>query len=296
MAEPELIDNNQAIRDAAPGRKPELLCIGAQKAGTSWLHETLRQHPDVWVAPFKELHFFDHKFIDECRKWAPWHVKRGVRNAREAHFSEQKFPDREYLDYLKQIETWPMFNGQWYKYVYSRAPKTSICMDVTPEYSCLPDEGVEFVSKFLPRTKFVYIVRDPVARAVSQLKMNIARKKLEFVDLESWVAAVTDDPVLYSRGDYSAYVPRWEKAFTADRLLFVPYGDLSSNPLAVLKSVEELARLTPHTSYSETSKRIHSSPDIHVPPEAVAIITARVARQRKFIKDHFGDDFELRCR
>ena len=44
------------------GRKPDILCIGAQKAGTSWLHVTLATRRDIWVPPFKELHFFDHNF------------------------------------------------------------------------------------------------------------------------------------------------------------------------------------------------------------------------------------------
>lgn len=38
--------------------KPNFLCIGAQKAGTSSLKNYLNQHPDIFVAK-KELHFFD---------------------------------------------------------------------------------------------------------------------------------------------------------------------------------------------------------------------------------------------
>ncbi|MEL6239626.1 MAG: sulfotransferase domain-containing protein, partial [Pseudomonadota bacterium] len=34
------------------------LVIGAQKAGTTWLYEMLRQHPDVFTPATKELHFF----------------------------------------------------------------------------------------------------------------------------------------------------------------------------------------------------------------------------------------------
>src|SRR3954451_6343376 len=38
---------------------PDFICIGAQKAGTGWLYEQLRAHPDFWVPPIKELHYFD---------------------------------------------------------------------------------------------------------------------------------------------------------------------------------------------------------------------------------------------
>jgi hypothetical protein len=36
-------------------RGPDFIIIGAQKAGTSWLHANLRQHPDVWM-PEVEMH------------------------------------------------------------------------------------------------------------------------------------------------------------------------------------------------------------------------------------------------
>ncbi len=47
---------------------PNLLCIGAQKAGTTTLHDILNQHPDIYLPKSKEAHFFD---IDE-------HYERGL--------------------------------------------------------------------------------------------------------------------------------------------------------------------------------------------------------------------------
>ena len=37
---------------------PNFLCVGTQKAGTSTLFEILRQHPDIFLPPEKETHFF----------------------------------------------------------------------------------------------------------------------------------------------------------------------------------------------------------------------------------------------
>ena len=45
------------------------LCIGAQKAGTSWLYAALQLHPDVTLHPIKELHFFDCKYADSRAVW-----------------------------------------------------------------------------------------------------------------------------------------------------------------------------------------------------------------------------------
>ena len=39
--------------------RPDFLCVGAQKAGTSWLYRQLELHPDFWMPPMKELHYLD---------------------------------------------------------------------------------------------------------------------------------------------------------------------------------------------------------------------------------------------
>ncbi|MCP5022399.1 MAG: sulfotransferase domain-containing protein [bacterium] len=41
---------------------PDFLGIGAQKAGTTWLHENLSRHPEVFLPKAKELHFFDANY------------------------------------------------------------------------------------------------------------------------------------------------------------------------------------------------------------------------------------------
>ena len=41
---------------------PDFLGIGAQKAGSTWLHEMLRLHPDLFLPEPKEVHYFDRRF------------------------------------------------------------------------------------------------------------------------------------------------------------------------------------------------------------------------------------------
>jgi len=48
---------------------PSFLYIGAPKAGSSWLFEAFRAHPDIFVPPAKDIHFFDKHY---ARGW-PWY-------------------------------------------------------------------------------------------------------------------------------------------------------------------------------------------------------------------------------
>src|SRR5688572_1868203 len=43
---------------------PNFIGIGAPKAGTTWIFQCLREHPQVYVAPVKETKFFDEDTIE----------------------------------------------------------------------------------------------------------------------------------------------------------------------------------------------------------------------------------------
>ncbi len=43
-------------------RMPNFLYVGPDKAGSSWLHETLIKHPDVYLSRAKDLYYFDRYY------------------------------------------------------------------------------------------------------------------------------------------------------------------------------------------------------------------------------------------
>lgn len=40
---------------------PNFICVGAQKSGTTTLHDILKKHPDIFLPKLKEAHFFDQE-------------------------------------------------------------------------------------------------------------------------------------------------------------------------------------------------------------------------------------------
>jgi len=56
---------------------PNFLCIGVQRAATTWLHRCLQSHPDVYLPDEKELHFFNHNF-DRGLDWYASHFDRSA--------------------------------------------------------------------------------------------------------------------------------------------------------------------------------------------------------------------------
>src|SRR6187549_648202 len=50
------------------GRLPNFLHIGPGKAGSTWLHETLLVHPEVYLNEAKDLYFFS-RYYDRGVAW-----------------------------------------------------------------------------------------------------------------------------------------------------------------------------------------------------------------------------------
>jgi hypothetical protein len=53
-------------------RLPDFLGIGAQKAGTTWLHSNFRAHPQIYIPSKKELHYFDNHYYHSLKSYSDY--------------------------------------------------------------------------------------------------------------------------------------------------------------------------------------------------------------------------------
>ncbi len=270
---------------------PSFLCIGAQKAATSWLWVMLRQHPQVWMPPLKEIHFFDHLYIPENRAWTPSHIKKGVTEALKWHVENETI-NLDHFKYLVDLAMVNPFTEDWYRFCYNRTTaKGKILGDITPEYCTLPEEGVEYVKQLLgSNLKIIYLIRNPVERAISQLKMNLTRRGQEGENENFWIAAAKQ-PVIYQRGDYETYIPRWESIFPKENILYLPYRQVKADPARLLAGIEDHLGIPHHAGFKGISNRVHKTKETRVPNGVVAYLDELLASQSSFLKSRFGEKF-----
>lgn len=268
---------------------PGFLCIGAQKAGTTWLFAQIQRHPAVWLPPVKELHFFDHLFVPENRAWTEWHVRTGAARSLEHHLANARQPDWGFVRYLADFAARDLFTEDWYRRAFDRpAAAGRLLGDITPEYSTIPEEGIAHLRRLLGAPRVIYMIRDPLSRALSQLKMNVSRHGAP-TDAAGWERAATAWDIA-NRGDYRAYVPRWRRRFADADLLFLPYGRLRTDPEGVMAAVERFLGLDP-ARYPQAREAVHRGGDVAVPAAVREILTERTAPQRAFLEAEFGADF-----
>lgn len=274
---------------------PHFLCIGAQKAATSWLYVNLQKHHQVWMPPVKELHYFNHLFVPENRAWTNYHMRQGTSNAVKHHIKHGEFVDFNYLSYLVRLMEEP-FTEKWYRAAFERPnAKGKIIGDITPEYSTIPEEGIDYLRQLLGAPKIIYIVRDPVSRALSQLRMNVDRHPRDSMQDADW-REVAQSWDLLNRGDYKTYIPRWKKRFASSDLLFLPFGAVARDPVGVMKKLESFLDLEPFRSYERTDEKVHKTKDIRIPSLVTDLYEDIFTDQRKFLLDEFGDEFVSQIR
>jgi Sulfotransferase family len=201
--------------------RPDFLCVGAQKGGTTWLYRQLACHPDFWMPPVKELHYFDLLARTHADPPRP-------RDARDVCFLERvrRLSGRSYIDLDN--------------YALLFEPKGSLLSgDITPAYSMLNDELIERVVSYFPNLKVIFLARDPVERAWSQLSMGVRLQNIspfDGTDVDEVLQNLLNPGVLL-RSYPSKIVARWKRHVRADLFHIFFFDDLERNPVELRRSI-----------------------------------------------------------
>jgi hypothetical protein len=247
-------------------RFPDFLCIGAQKAGTTWLYENLRNHPMVWMPPVKELQYFNELYIPDHRKWTPAHRRdHGIRALKRylTNVDEDSW-DYRYISAVADIIATPP-SDEWYGKIFTVAGPKQVCGEVTPEYSTLPRIGIRHILRLMPQVKILLSLRDPIERSWSHLRM--LHRDAGQADVEAMKEAATY-PDIADRGNYPRILDLWSKLVPSERLLVIVMDDIAKQAPAVMQKVCGFLGLEYKESYFPHLKRaIHVGEEIEMPPE-----------------------------
>ena len=212
--------------------RPNFICIGAQKAGTGWLYEQLRAHPDFWMPPVKELHYFD-------RDWRKPRVENRFENALRDARDEQ---NRTFVNRAIELFRQPGLSLSAYSGLFEAAGDR-LTGDITPGYSVLPEDRIEIILRHLPNVEVIFLARDPVERAWSHLSMWIRHGRLERFDAADASAVMQNlvRPDVLARSFPAQIVARWKRFVPERQFHLFFFDDLKRAPDEVRRSV--IARL-----------------------------------------------------
>lgn len=167
-----------------------LLGVGAQKAGTTWLWNYLKRHPQCAMGTIKEYAVFDAVYRADAfplrrqHRLARLQHLTGARAAALAAGQQADDPD-ELLSLMDNIALeldLSRYPGHFDR-LRGGQSGARLVGDITPEYCALRAEHFRAIRDMLGtagyRVKVVFLMRDPVERCYSMLRMgarNAARE------------------------------------------------------------------------------------------------------------------------
>ncbi|MDD2781546.1 sulfotransferase [Sulfuricurvum sp.] len=222
---------------------PDFYGIGVQKAGTTWLHAQLSKHPSVFMPPLKEIQYFNHLYLPDHRTWTDEHRLSRIKKM-IAHRLEQHKVDYASVEYLAKCGKNEL-NDIWYANFFSPSKPGQIAGEITPEYSLLPEVGIEHMVRLNPDAKFILLLRHPVDRDFSHAKMILDhRGQVEKVDfdandeIEKQILDILDFKGVYERSDYKGIIEQWRNTIpNPDNFMIDFYDNVKHYPKALLEKV-----------------------------------------------------------
>lgn len=193
--------------------KPNLLIIGAQKSGTTWLHKKLEVHPQVFMSAKKELEYFTGKAKDLLEENLEVYFN---------NFSENK----------KIIgESTPSYFWNW-----------SSNKILLKQRIKIPANIVQVLGEDL---KVIVILRHPVFRAISayfhHVKMGRINSSKGFFSNEIDKNFIEN---LIDMGFYSKHLKIWKNHLKRENILILKYSDIINKNNLLIQKLEDFLKIS----------------------------------------------------
>jgi hypothetical protein len=269
---------------------PDFLCFGTTRSGTTFLYTQLRDHPQVWLPPEKELHYFsfqrgggfaNRKHLKHLRKLVPMAVqaargKRGV-VAELAWQARYMFGPR---------------NDEWFLSLFPTA-SGFVTGHIEPTYAVVDAETVDAIRDLMPDTKLLYLMRDPIGRAWSSVTKSTAKNRdrpmdeVPEVDIQEKL-----DRSAIRMSSYIDHIETWEKSFPGDRFFFGFFEDMVREPEAFLGRVCRFIGIDPppHLDVERVRRPVNDTRDfkVDIPPEVERSMAEQLIGPTRRLHERFG--------
>lgn len=222
-------------------RLPDLLCIGAQRSGTTWLHAALQTFPEVWPCPIKEFHQFHSDLPSDDVDAFRQHQALALLQSdfiKKAHPEARSARVRMLLRHaFTEVRSWDKYSS-----LFDGAPSDQIVCDFTPAYATLKDDEVAAIVQMMPDIKVVFILRDPVERSISGALHELYMQGVDRPTLDQVATRCLSQGNL-GRTDYIRTLRIWEKHLPPHQFLVLFHDDILATPDHVLDQVREFLGL-----------------------------------------------------
>lgn len=282
--------------------------IGAQKAGTGWLYQVLAQSPDCHFAPDKELHYFD---VWSGTERSHFKARMRLLARRVAQLHQQPTLDnRIVLDRIARLTSLlsihagpgdpdhPHRHHAYFGYLRQGWRDQPLICDFTPSYALLRTATFEQMAQIggpdRP-ARFVFVMRDPIDRMWSQMRML---ETAQGTPPEALVAAcaariaqmqAAGRLARVERADYRRTIRNLEAAVPPGRIHYAFYETIFDPARTQAQADALCAFLGIAPVAVDPARRVNSGPPAPLPAATAALLARAFAPQYAFVRTRFAD-------
>jgi hypothetical protein len=273
-----------------------LFCVGATKAGTSWLYDQLAAHPECHLRTIKELRYFETVEHDRFKRRVRA-LSKTVESLRQrkvlGHRSNKMLARKlaDVIEFRAALKQGMSGSDAYLSYLTKGRNDCKVAADITPSYALLPVERLRMMAEFSADTRVLYLMRDPVARLWSQIRM-IGQRTAETADAVPEACFALMERVLAGeqngmteRGDYAAALQRLWAAVDPSKLMVMFMEDMLSP--AGLKRLCDFLGIDYHGATFD--RPVHVGPALALSADQKTRARALLRPQYEFVARHFSD-------
>lgn len=231
-------------------RGPDFLVIGAQRSGTAWLYFVLKRHPNLWLPPIKEIHYFDNLnegLADDPKRW--------LRVAR----SRWRVLNSWMFSYLLGKR-----DDDWYAKLFHKAQlKGRLAGEITPAYATLDEQMFQRIRHINRDIKLIFIMRDPVDRlwsAITNHAFKFKNDPLRCPPTLEEALAKARTAKFKARSAYTDTIAQLEAIFPSSQLHLCFFDDLRERPETLVAQILSFLGVNPDEAKNILlSSKINSS-------------------------------------
>lgn len=215
--------------------------MGAMKSGTTWLHDYLRKNSDVHFTPVKEVHYWDVMQNPSDRHHLRAKASQLIETSTgllESNISEIPSRLEQIYRALSTLEMYANSDAkhlEYRNYLLKNFKGQKAVGDLTPSYCTLDKQTLVEMSSLAPKVKFIFIMRDPIERLWSAIRMRASQLTSNHDELPSQCGKIVaelqgkPDHFMLTRSDYKRTITALDSAIEPENIAYVFYEKLFTN-------------------------------------------------------------------
>ncbi len=205
----------------------DFIGIGAGKAGSTWVAKCLSGHPEICMAPQKEIRFFNS---------SNYKAEDGGDYAKN-NFSNYKRGVDWYL------EQFPVQNEK-------------IKGEFSPNY-WMDAEAHSRIKRHFPNVKLIIVLRNPVEKVYSLY--NWWKESIDVEVSPTFKESIDNDEFVLDKGLYYKHLKKFFDVFNYNKMHVIIHDDIKNNPKGVMRRLYRFLDVNQDVELSIFNKKINSA-------------------------------------